>query len=70
MVNKRVYFLRKNRLTTAVNQQPPLFPWETEVTDYNNEPSGDLAAEKISAPETIDATNQVLTGNNQKAPPP
>jgi hypothetical protein len=70
MVNKRVYFLIKKRLTTEVDQEPPLFPWETEVTDYTNEPSGDLAAQKISAHKTTDETNSRLTGNNQEAPPP
>jgi hypothetical protein len=74
MVNKRVYFLMKKRLTTEVDREPPLFPWETEVKDYGNEPSGDLAtekvAEKISPPETIDDTNQVLAGNTKEAPPP
>ncbi len=74
MVNKRVYFLMKKQLTTAVDQEPPLFPWETEVKDYGNEPSGDLAVEKvvekISTPETTDETNQVLTGNTKEAPPP
>jgi hypothetical protein len=70
MVNKRVYFLMKKRLTTEVDQEPPLFPWETEVKDYSNEPSGDLAAEKISTLETTDETNQVLTGNTKEAPPP
>jgi hypothetical protein len=70
MVNKRVYFLMKKRLTTEVDQDPPLFPWETEVKDYSNEPSGDLAAEKISPPETTDETNQVLTGNTKEATPP
>jgi hypothetical protein len=70
MVNKRVYFLMKKRLTTEVDQEPPLFPWETEVQDYSNEPSGELAAEKISSPETTDETNQVLTGNTTEAPPP
>jgi hypothetical protein len=78
MVNKRVYFLMKKRLTTEVDQEPPLFPWETEVKDYGNEPSGDLiaeqvaekATEKISSPETTDETNQVLSGNTKEAPPP
>jgi hypothetical protein len=70
MVNKPVYFLMKKRLTTEVDQKPPLFPWETEVKDYSNEPSGDLAAEKVSTPETIDETNQVLTGNTKETPPP
>ncbi len=73
MVNKRVYFLMKKRLTTEVDQEPPLFPWETEVKDYGNEPSGDLTAEKatekISSPETTDETNQVVTGNTKGAPP-
>lgn len=68
MVNKRVYFLMKKRLTTEVDQEPPLFPWETEVKDYSNEPSGDLAAEKMS--ETTKDINQILTGNNREAPPP
>ncbi len=70
MVNKRVYFLMKKRLTTEVDQEPPLFPWETEVKDYGNEPSGDLVAEKISTPETTDETNQFLAGNTKEAPPP
>ena len=70
MVNKRVYFLMKKRLTTEVDREPPLFPWETEVKDYSNEPSGDLTTEKISTPETTNATNQVLTGNTKEVPPP
>jgi hypothetical protein len=74
MVNKRVYFLMKKRLTTEVDQEPPLFPWETEVKDYGNEPSGDLTVEnvveKISTPETTDEIDQVLTGNTKEAPPP
>ena len=74
MVNKRVYFLMKKRLTTEVDQEPPLFPWETEVKDYGNEPSGDLTAEqateKISSLETTSETNQVVTGNTKEAPPP
>jgi hypothetical protein len=70
MVNKRVYFLMKKRSTTAVDQEPPLFPWETEVTDYSNEPSGDLAAQKISPPETTNETDPALMGNNREAPPP
>jgi hypothetical protein len=74
MVNKRVYFLMKKRLTTEVDQEPPLFPWETEVKDYGNEPSGDLTAEKatekIFSPETISETNQVVTGNTEEAPSP
>jgi hypothetical protein len=70
MVNKRVYFLMKKRLTTEVDREPPLFPWETEVKDYSNESSGDLVAEKIFSPETTDETNQVLAGNTKEAPPP
>ncbi len=70
MVNKPVYFLMKKRLTTAVDQEPPLFPWETEVRDYGNEPSGDLATGTIPIPETTNETNQVLTGNTKEAPPP
>ncbi len=74
MVNKRVYFLMKKRLTTEVDQEPPLFPWETEVQDYGNEPSGDLATdradEQISPSKTADETNQGLTGNTTEAPPP
>jgi hypothetical protein len=70
MVNKRVYFLMKKRLTTEVDQEPPLFPWETAVTDYTNDPSGDLTAPKISSPAATTETNQSLTGNNNEAPPP
>jgi hypothetical protein len=70
MVNKRVYFLMKKRLTTEVDREPPLFPWETEIKDYGNEPSGDLAAPKILAPEATDETDRDLTGNNTEAPPP
>jgi hypothetical protein len=59
MVDKHVYFLMKKRLSTTVDQEPPIFPWETEVTDYVEEPSGDLAA---------DRTNQDSAGNNKEAP--
>jgi hypothetical protein len=37
VVDKLVYFLIKRRLSKDGSQQPPLFPWETEVTDYPEE---------------------------------
>jgi hypothetical protein len=70
MVNKRVYFLLKKRLTTEVGQEPPLFPWETEVQDYSNDSSGDLTAAAISPVENPDEKNQIVSGNNTEAPPP
>jgi hypothetical protein len=78
-VNKRVYFLMKKRLSTEVDQQPPLFPWETEVADYQEDPSGDLTPENLTpeqltpekSPEKImDETNTLPTGHDKEAPPP
>jgi hypothetical protein len=44
VVDKLVYFLMKRRLSNdKIDPEPPLFPWETEVTDYA-EDSGDLSA--------------------------
>jgi hypothetical protein len=71
-VNKRVYFLMKKRLSTEVDQQPPLFPWETEVADYKEDPSGDLTPDRTpeKSPEKImDETNMGQTGNDKEAPP-
>ena len=56
-----MYFFIKKRLSTEVDQVLPLFPWETEVTDYVEEPSGELAP---------NATNQDADGNTKEAQPP
>ncbi|UBF29401.1 hypothetical protein K9N68_17125 [Kovacikia minuta CCNUW1] len=36
-VQDRFYSLLKQRLQTEIQQNPPLFPWETEVNDYETE---------------------------------
>jgi hypothetical protein len=65
MVSKRVYFLMKKRLLTEVDREPPLFPWETEVTEYTEEVSEELSSSNIQ-----DETNSVPTGHDKEAPPP
>jgi hypothetical protein len=58
MVNKRVYFLTKRRLSGEVKQELPLFPWETEVKDY---PEGSAAED---ADPLIDGHSRVEPPNN------
>ncbi len=66
MVNKLVYFLmKKKRSTTDVAQEPPLFPWETEVTDYTEDASGELVP-----PQTTHETKLTPNGHDKEAPPP
>jgi hypothetical protein len=36
-VQDRFYSLLKNRLQTEIQRNPPLFPWETEIHDYETE---------------------------------
>ncbi len=36
-VNNRFETLLKDRLKTEIQRNPPLFPWETELTEYRNE---------------------------------
>lgn len=63
----------KKRLSTEVDQQPPLFPWETEVADYQEDPSGDLTPdqnpEKIPEKIMDETNNDVPTGHDKEAPP-
>lgn len=37
VVQDRFYALLKQRLQSEIEQNPPLFPWETELTDYASE---------------------------------
>ena len=57
MVDKLVYFLMKRRLSKDVNQEPPLFPWETEVQEYPEE-------------TTAEDADLDLGGNTKSDPPP
>ena len=42
-VQERFYTLLKNRLSLEIEQNPPLFPWEDEVLDYQSEPTSSVA---------------------------
>ena len=42
-VQERFYTLLKNRLSLEIEQNPPLFPWEDEVLDYQSEPTSNIA---------------------------
>ncbi|MDB9314377.1 hypothetical protein PN462_14795 [Spirulina sp. CS-785/01] len=41
LVQKRFYALLKRKLHTQIENQPPLFPWETELTEYEPDISED-----------------------------
>lgn len=38
VVQERFQALLKNRLQSEIQKNPPLFPWESEILDYGNEP--------------------------------
>jgi hypothetical protein len=57
VVDKLVYFLMKRRLSKDENQEPPLFPWETEVKDYPEE-------------TTAEDADPTLNGHSKSDPPP
>lgn len=42
-VQERFYTLLKNRLSLEIEQNPPLFPWEDEILDYQSEPTSSVA---------------------------
>ncbi len=54
-VQERFYTLLKNRLSLEIEQNPPLFPWEDEVLDYQSEasPSPVLALSGIHAAQSL-----------------
>lgn len=51
-VQDRFYSLLKNRLQAEIQRNPPLFPWETEIHDYETEtpPFAAIAAEPVAEP--------------------
>jgi hypothetical protein len=51
-VEHRLPLLIQKQLNAKIKQRPPLFPWETEVSDYetNHPESGNLKLIKISNP--------------------
>ena len=56
----RFYALLKHRLQTEIQQHPPLFPWETEISDY--EPETDYSVMGAIAnpePASVNSTEQV-----------
>jgi hypothetical protein len=51
VVNKRVYFLIKKRLSNEIDRELPLFPWETEVEEYaEDDPNQPVAGNDKSGP--------------------
>jgi hypothetical protein len=58
-----VYFLMKRRLSKEVNQEPPLFPWETEVNDYPEELTGDDADLLIHGHPNVEPPNNDAPGD-------
>lgn len=46
VVQERFEALLKHRLQSEIQQKPPLFPWETELLDYETEP------ERVAVPAT------------------
>lgn len=49
-VQDRFYALVKRRLRAEIEQNPPLFPWETNLWDYEAEPSSLASAESSLTP--------------------
>ncbi|PSB33605.1 PatU [Stenomitos frigidus] len=48
-VQDRFYTLLKHRLQTEIQRNPPLFPWETEIHDYETEPAYEIADSAVTA---------------------
>jgi len=50
VVQERFQALLKNRLQSEIQKNPPLFPWESEVVDYDNEPEAALEPGVLAEP--------------------
>jgi hypothetical protein len=65
-VQDRFYSLLKHRLQTEIQQNPPLFPWETEIHDYETETVPYAA---IASESTLENTPELASpAGNQKVP--
>jgi hypothetical protein len=65
VVDKLVYFLMKRRFAKDANQPLPLFPWETEVTDYS-ESAVEAQTDDFTAETGTDPTSD---GHDKSNPP-
>lgn len=54
-VQDRFQALLKHRLQTEIQRNPPLFPWETEIHDYETDPVGVANAGVSATPEKVPA---------------
>ncbi|MBW4522783.1 MAG: hypothetical protein KME16_24350 [Scytolyngbya sp. HA4215-MV1] len=52
-VQDRFHALLKRRLQTEIQRHPPLFPWETEITDYETESLGVLQMADMTEPSPV-----------------
>ncbi|WP_421658603.1 hypothetical protein [Leptothermofonsia sp. ETS-13] len=58
----RFYSLLKNRLQTEIQRNPPLFPWETEIHDYETEVIPCAATNTQATPVTAAGSQKVPVG--------
>ncbi|MEB3355582.1 MAG: hypothetical protein VKK04_02460 [Synechococcales bacterium] len=56
----RFHALLKRRLRTEIEQNPPLFPWEVDVNDYESEPSDVAIAERVPTQFWLNHVQQQL----------
>lgn len=52
-VQDRFHALLKRRLQIEIQQKPPLFPWEKEVSDYRSHPANSKAARPIFSAASV-----------------
>lgn len=65
-VKDRFYSLLKHRLQTEIQRNPPLFPWETEIHDYETETVPYAAIASETTPE--DTPVLASAAGNQRVP--
>jgi hypothetical protein len=65
-VEDRLPLLIQKQLNAKIQQHPPLFPWETEVDDYDaNDPeSGHPKPINIPSPTSFKATDKLPAEQN------
>ena len=49
-VQNRFQALLKRRMTTEIELNPPRFPWESEISDYEPEYADEVASDRVSLP--------------------
>lgn len=58
-VQDRFHTLLKHRLQSEIQRNPPLFPWETEIHDYETEGAYGVVGSAVTAASTTPTTQRV-----------